>query len=607
MELATYVQDVTGRDIPFSSKETSKQRFKGAKSSRDETPGNSKAHEEKPGGKRKKPPPQEWTKKCLNPKCDKMHRIRDCDISSEEEKKAHLKEYYDTVKKNKKARLSRFGPSSSGGRWKATLENNVACIALGDSGADESALPRAVLYENGLLSKIEPLKDKLLIETASSDQPKLTCVGYAHLNLTINLPCGPLRLRKVKFLVVQEKMSEILLGRPLLKSLGIDIEKQLERVQKKLGNVMFGPNAQLFSEIEKTPDNPKIAAYKGLWYDEEENDPVPPIDTATAKLGCDTEEEINEAFDKILSTAKEAGLSPAGLKRGEKMLNKHRNVFRIKLGNDKPADIEPMRIKMVPGATPVRATQRKYAPKQACFISSTVRKLEKLGVVRKNPGARWASPALAVPKPGTEEFRFAVDVRGPNKQTEPMVSAMPDLDGMIQKTEGSKCYAELDWIEAFWKLGLHPDSQECMSIQTPIGVFTPNRIIQGGTDSGNHFQSATSTIFAGIDKLIQWLDDFLFFAGNETELLDNIEEFLGLCETYNLKVHARKFSLFKISAEFCGRLIDEDGVRFQPRHLEALMNMRTPEFAADLQQFVCASNWMRTAIPEFTKNIAPLH
>ena len=51
------------------------------------------------------------------------------------------------------------------------------------------------------------------------------------------------------------------------------------------------------------------------------------------------------------------------------------------------------------------------APKQRALIESTVRRIEKIGSVLRNPAAKWAIPALAVPKPGIIALRFAFDTR----------------------------------------------------------------------------------------------------------------------------------------------------------------------------------------------------
>jgi len=68
-------------------------------------------------------------------------------------------------------------------------------------------------------------------------------------------------------------------------------------------------------------------------------------------------------------------------------------------------------------------------------------------------------------------------------------------------------------VHAYWQIPLHKDSQEAMSIQTPEGVFTPQRILQGSTDAGNHFQSVTSQAFMSLsESLLQWIDERSRFA-----------------------------------------------------------------------------------------------
>eukprot|EP00171_Calliarthron_tuberculosum_P018752 IDg18752t1 len=123
------------------------------------------------------------------------------------------------------------------------------------------------------------------------------------------------------------------------------------------------------------------------------------------------------------------------------------------------------------------------------------------------------------------------------------------------------------------------------SIQTPLGVYTPTRMLQGGSDSGNHFQAVSQDKFESRKiKMLQWIDDFLLYAKDETDLLKSITDFLSVCEEYRFK-----------------------GVQYDPRHFDALLNMKTPTFADELQQLICATNWMRTSLPAYAETIAPLH
>jgi hypothetical protein len=87
-------------------------------------------------------------------------------------------------------------------------------------------------------------------------------------------------------------------------------------------------------------------------------------------------------------------MSTEELAKAREMLLHCRNEFRIKLGNDPPANIPPLVVKLKPSATPVKDTQRRYALAQRAFLSSTILKVEALGAVRANPVCRWASAAL---------------------------------------------------------------------------------------------------------------------------------------------------------------------------------------------------------------------
>jgi RNase H-like domain found in reverse transcriptase len=46
-------------------------------------------------------------------------------------------------------------------------------------------------------------------------------------------------------------------------------------------------------------------------------------------------------------------------------------------------------------------------------------------------------------------------------------------------------------------------------------------------------------------------------------------------------------------------LIIKDGVRIDPKNMEALQTMQEPQNGADLVQYVAAANWMRSAISNY--------
>ena len=61
-----------------------------------------------------------------------------------------------------------------------------------------------------------------------------------------------------------------------------------------------------------------------------------------------------------------------------------------------------------------------------------------------------------------------------------------------------------------------------------------------------------------------------------------------------------------MEARFCGRVLSEGKVRYDPRNITALVEMRRPARGEELQQLLCASNWMRNAIQSYAELVAPL-
>eukprot|EP00644_Phytophthora_capsici_P010650 jgi/Phyca11/104342/e_gw1.9.938.1 len=67
-----------------------------------------------------------------------------------------------------------------------------------------------------------------------------------------------------------------------------------------------------------------------------------------------------------------------------------------------------------------------------------------------------------------------------------------------------------------------------------------------------------------------------------------------------------KSSLFELEILWCGRLISGAGVRHDPSRVSALTELPAPSTVADLQYFVCATNWLHDSLPDYARVIAPL-
>jgi hypothetical protein len=66
------------------------------------------------------------------------------------------------------------------------------------------------------------------------------------------------------------------------------------------------------------------------------------------------------------------------------LLITYHNAFRLRLGQDPPANLRPLKIELKPDTKPKRIPARKYAPPQALFLAAKMADMERLGLVKKN-------------------------------------------------------------------------------------------------------------------------------------------------------------------------------------------------------------------------------
>ena len=192
-------------------------------------------------------------------------------------------------------------------------------------------------------------------------------------------------------------------------------------------------------------------------------------------------------LEDMHSAAKIAGLVDSLHVGLRELVLQYRDIFRNKMGSDPPANVPPMVIRLKTGTKPVRVKLRRYSPPQAAFLRNKVGELLQLGLIYQNTQSQWASAPLIVPKPGPELFRFTVDLRPVNAQTEPAIWPMPNIDSALSQISGATCFASLDFCHGYWQLSLDRASQECQSFICPDGVYSPTRVLHGQTNALAHY------------------------------------------------------------------------------------------------------------------------
>lgn len=106
--------------------------------------------------------------------------------------------------------------------------------------------------------------------------------------------------------------------------------------------------------------------------------------------------------------------------------------FRIRLGESRPADLSPLKLRLIPGKHAVRARSRKDPPAQSKFFDAYVDQLVNMGFLLPNPTASWQASPLPVAKKGKATFRMTIDHSPINAVTIKEEWPMPHIDAEVQ-------------------------------------------------------------------------------------------------------------------------------------------------------------------------------
>ena len=170
---------------------------------------------------------------------------------------------------------------------------------------------------------------------------------------------------------------------------------------------------------------------------------------------------------------------------------------------------------------------------------------------------------------------------------------------------GARFFGKLDLLQGYWQMPLAEEAQEIFTIATASGLFTPRRVPQGVLNATAYFQGVMTELLDGLKCKI-WVDDVFFYADSEDELLSTLDAILARLESVGLFAAAHKCTFFARELVWCGKVYSEGRVSHDPTRLQGLSDMRRPETAAELMQFLQAMNWLRTSLPRMAEVVAPL-
>ncbi|KAE8906315.1 hypothetical protein PF003_g10148 [Phytophthora fragariae] len=364
--------------------------------------------------------------------CKGPHWARDCPTATAEQK-ANVEKLLRERRGRHQERVKRITADGEPPFRNAVINGVLDVPFCPDTGSDVNIIGRPVMNElKELMPEFQTTTVDPPLEVVAAGGNLMLCHEKVHINLQIVTAAGPLHLSNIECLVLETPEEELLLGKSTLQSIGVDLDGVFEQLAQQ--------------HIDAA---------------EAEADDIP--SDHVDLCGATDDGEVDVLLHSLVDEAMDAGFEPTMAGDLRQLVLDYSDVFRVRLGHDAAADVQPLEVRLEEGAQPYRSGVRRYPEAQRQFLREYVRELESAGLVERNTQSRWACPALPVAKRGTDEFRITIDYRPVNRLTVPLAGASPNLAVVTESVRGSYGFGAFDFHRGFWQMPLHTNSREIFS------------------------------------------------------------------------------------------------------------------------------------------------
>jgi hypothetical protein len=177
------------------------------------------------------------------------------------------------------------------------------------------------------------------------------------------------------------------------------------------------------------------------------------------------------------------------------------------------------------------------------------------------------------------------------------------MEHILQKVSGSKVMSFIDGFFGYNQIAVHPDDKEKTSFTTPWGTFMYEKIPFGLMNAGVTFQRTMDISFVGEkDKFVLiYLNDITVFSRSHELHLQHLKMTFLKCRRYGISLNPKKSNFSLKEGKLLEHIVSADGVKIDPKRVEAIKNLSLPISKKDIQSFLGTINFIRRFIVNFAK------
>lgn len=239
-------------------------------------------------------------------------------------------------------------------------------------------------------------------------------------------------------------------------------------------------------------------------------------------------------------------------------------------------------------------------------LKVTLSNLEQRGIISKvDYPTEFVNALIIVEKPNGN-LRLCIDPKQLNNQIQREHYMIPTSDDISSRLVHKKVFTVIDLREGFWQVELDEKSSDLCCFNSPFGRFKFNLMPFGIYVAPEVFHKKMSQIFGVIDGVEVYFDDLIVAAETEIEHDKILREVMQVAEKYNVTFNVDKLQYKEKSVHFMGHLFSADGVRPDPKHVEAIKQLKTPTDKTSLLSVLGLFKYVAKFVENMSTITAPL-
>ncbi|XP_076546690.1 uncharacterized protein LOC143305763 [Osmia lignaria lignaria] len=258
---------------------------------------------------------------------------------------------------------------------------------------------------------------------------------------------------------------------------------------------------------------------------------------------------------------------------------------------------------------PINTRQYRYPPVHQDEIQRQVKALLLQGVIQPS-SSPYNSPLWIVPKKpdakGNKRWRMVIDFRALNEKTLSDKFPLPNITEILDKLGGAKYFTIFDIANGFHQVQMDPKDCPKTAFTTPDGHFEFVRMPFGLKNAPPTFQRLMNQVISGLENAHVFIDDMVVFSSSLREHEIKVKKLLNRLREFGLTLQIDKCEFLRKEVTYLGHILTENGVKPDPRKLQAVKEFPIPKTQKNVQQFLGLTGYYRRFIKDYSIKSKPL-